>query len=70
MEFVESSVLDTIIPSSTNISIEENLRGSVERLDEGDASPLASINQRHTLFFGECSTFHIGFQAYLFIDNR
>lgn len=53
IDFVESSILDTIIPSSTNISIEENLRGSVERLDEGDASPLSAIKQRHSLFFGE-----------------
>jgi hypothetical protein len=51
LEFVESSILDTIIPSSTNLNI-ESLSGSVERLDEGSFSPLPSIAQRHTLFFG------------------
>lgn len=52
MDFVESSVLDTIIPAASNLNIEEALAGSVERLDEGNESPLASIPQRHALYFG------------------
>lgn len=52
IEFVESSILDTIIPLGSDLDIEEVLSGSVERLDEGNDSPLASIPQRHALFFG------------------
>lgn len=53
LEFVESSILDTVIPESTSVNIEESLSGSVEKLDEHNASPLSSIEQRQTLFFGE-----------------
>ncbi len=52
LEFVESSVLDTIIPLASPLNIEQALSGSVERLDEGYASPLSSIPQRQALFFG------------------
>jgi len=50
-EFVESSVLDTIIPSASPLNIEQALSGSVVPLDDGNASPLATISQRQTLFF-------------------
>ena len=53
IEFVESSILDTIIPLASDFDIEEALSGSVERLDEGNDSPLATIPQRHALFFGK-----------------
>lgn len=52
LEFVESSVLDTVIPLASDLNIEAALSGSVERLDEGNESPLAAIPQRHALFFG------------------
>jgi hypothetical protein len=52
IEFVETSVLDTIVPFANPLNIEEALGGSVERLDDGRASPLASIPQRQALFFG------------------
>jgi hypothetical protein len=52
LEFVESSILGTIIPLASDLNIEEALSGSVERLDEGD-SPLAAIPQRQALFFGK-----------------
>lgn len=52
LEFVESSVLGTVIPSTSGFNIEEALSGSVERLDEGNDSPLAAIPQRQALFFG------------------
>jgi hypothetical protein len=51
LDFAESSVLDTIIPLAS-LNIEHALSGSVERLDDGNASPLASIPQRQALFFG------------------
>ena len=52
LEFVETSVLDTIIPFVNALNIEDVLRGSFERLDNGHASPLAPIPQRQALFFG------------------
>ncbi|KAJ5047279.1 uncharacterized protein L3040_003113 [Drepanopeziza brunnea f. sp. 'multigermtubi'] len=53
LEFVESSILDTIIPAASNLNIEKALSGSVERLDEGGHSRLAAITQRQALFFDE-----------------
>lgn len=52
LEFVESSVLDTIVPLANPLDIEEALHGSIQRLDDDHASPLASIPQRLALFFG------------------
>lgn len=52
LEFAESSILDTIIPLASDLNIEEALSGSVEKLDEGNSSPLAAIPQRHALYFG------------------
>jgi hypothetical protein len=53
VDFVESAILGTTIPLDGNLNIEDALSGSVERLDEGNDSPLADIPQRQTLFFGE-----------------
>lgn len=55
LEFVESSILDTIIPLSTSLNIEESLSGSVKRLDESQNSPLSAIPRRQALFFGQSS---------------
>ena len=52
IDFVESAVLDTIVPAASNLNIEEALAGSVDRLDDRNGSPLASIPQRHALYFG------------------
>ena len=52
LEFVETSVLDTVIPFANPLNIEEALNGSFERLDDDHTSPLASIPQRQALFFG------------------
>jgi hypothetical protein len=65
LEFVESSVLDTIVPLASHLNIEEALGGSVERLDEGNDSPLASIPQRHALYFGKCQASHWRFSILL-----
>ena len=54
LEFVESSILGTIVPLASDLNIEEALSGSVERLDNGNDSPLAAIAQRNALFFGRC----------------
>lgn len=58
LDFVETSVLDTIVPLANPLNIEEALSGSVERLDHSHSSPLAFVPQRHALFFGECSYWH------------
>lgn len=52
LDFVETSVLDTIVPAASALNIEEALAGSVERLDGGNVSPLAAIPQRQALYFG------------------
>jgi hypothetical protein len=52
LDFVESSVLGTIVPLASDLNIEEALAGSVERLDDGTDSPLAAIPQRQSLYFG------------------
>jgi hypothetical protein len=53
LDFVESSILDTIVPSSTSVNIEAALTGSVHRLDVATGSPLSAIAQRQSLFFGK-----------------
>lgn len=70
MEFVETSILETIIPLASDLNIEEALGGSLERLDEGNDSPLASIPQRHALFCGQSPTTLESSVSYSFIDPR
>ncbi|CZT50302.1 uncharacterized protein RSE6_11259 [Rhynchosporium secalis] len=69
LEFVNSSVLDTIIPAASDLNIEEALAGSVERLDEGNDSPLALIPQRQSLFFDETVNVYVVLQTPYF-DER
>lgn len=52
LEFVESSVLDTIIPLENDLNIEDALSGSVESIDDRGSSPLAAIPQRQAVYFG------------------
>jgi hypothetical protein len=69
-EFVEGSILDTIVPLASNIDIEDTLKGSVERLDEGNDSPLAGIPQRNALFFGKSIARYGSYVSYSYIDPR
>ncbi|RDW94578.1 hypothetical protein BP5796_00341 [Coleophoma crateriformis] len=69
LEFVESSILDTLIPLSTSLDIEDALKGSVERLDEGHDSPLAAIPRRQALFFDETVNVYVILQTPYF-DER
>ncbi|KAH8592412.1 TRAPP trafficking subunit Trs65-domain-containing protein [Bisporella sp. PMI_857] len=69
IEFVDSSILDTIIPLASDLNIENALSGSVERLDEGNDSPLAAIPQRHALFFDETIDVYVVLQTPYF-DER
>ncbi|KAH7403481.1 TRAPP trafficking subunit Trs65-domain-containing protein [Cadophora sp. MPI-SDFR-AT-0126] len=69
LEFVESSILDTIVPAASDLNIEASLSGSVERLDEGNDSPLAAIPQRQALFFDETVNVYVVLQTPYF-DER
>lgn len=68
LDFVESSVLDTVVPSSTAVNIEDALGGSVEHLDGGTASPLSSVAQRQILFFGRSACYRL--QYYVLLIHR
>ncbi len=52
LDFAETSVLGMIVPLDSNLSIEQALKGSVERLDNDNDSPIAAIPQRQAVFFG------------------
>ncbi|KAH8663065.1 TRAPP trafficking subunit Trs65-domain-containing protein [Tricladium varicosporioides] len=69
IELVESSILDTIVPLASELNIEEELSGSVERLDGGKGSPLAGIPQRQALFFDETVNVYVVLQTPYF-DER
>ncbi|KAF4627093.1 hypothetical protein G7Y89_g11058 [Cudoniella acicularis] len=69
LEFVETSVLDTIVPLASHLDIEKELSGSVQRLDGGQASPLAAIAQRQALFFDETVNVYVVLQTPYF-DER
>ncbi|KAF7895127.1 hypothetical protein EAF00_006941 [Botryotinia globosa] len=69
LEFTESSILDTIIPLASDLKIEEALSGSVEKLDEGNGSPLAAIPQRQALFFDETVNIYVVLQTPYFDEG-
>ncbi|TEY74211.1 hypothetical protein BOTCAL_0075g00130 [Botryotinia calthae] len=69
LEFTQSSILDTIIPLASDLNIEEALSGSVEKLDEGNGSPLAAIPQRQALYFDETVNIYVVLQTPYF-DER
>ncbi|KAG0650035.1 hypothetical protein D0Z07_3875 [Hyphodiscus hymeniophilus] len=69
LEFANTSILDTIVPLASNPNIEEALSGSVERLDEGNDSPLAKIPQRTAVFFDETVDVYVVLQTPYF-DER
>ena len=52
LEFVESSILSTVVPNASNIDITKALQTALENFDQTESSPLSSIEQRSLLFFG------------------
>lgn len=68
VEFVECSVLDSIVPASTNLDIETALNSSVATWAEGGAPSLAHIQQRQSLFFGKLTCDYN--QAYILLIHR
>ena len=52
-EFVESSVLEAIVPAASSISIEDLLQSWDGSMDDENASILPFISQRQFLLFGE-----------------
>ncbi|KAI9840348.1 MAG: hypothetical protein M1838_004117 [Thelocarpon superellum] len=52
-EFVESAVLETLVPRKTDIDIESELSAANALDDDQNASPLSKIAQRRLLYFDE-----------------
>ncbi|KAI9816401.1 MAG: hypothetical protein M1832_005068 [Thelocarpon impressellum] len=52
-EFVETAVLETLVPHASNIDIENELSNDETLEDDDDASPLSNIPQRRLLYFDE-----------------
>jgi hypothetical protein len=51
-EFVESSVLEAVVPLSSDIDIEEDLSSWNGTADGGDGSVLPFLSQRNVLLLG------------------
>lgn len=51
-EFAENSVLDFLIPHTSEVDIEEALGSSETAQDADDSALITSIPQRNLLFFG------------------
>jgi hypothetical protein len=52
LDFVESSILSTIVPQASKIDIEGALRKCLDTSDAKDTTLLSGIAQRPFLFFG------------------
>jgi hypothetical protein len=52
LEFVESSIIQTVIPEHTELSLEEGLRASLAKDGDVDAA-LQDITLRQAVFFGK-----------------
>jgi hypothetical protein len=52
IEFVESSILEAVVPSDTAIDIKEELESWDGNVDDEDSSVLPSIPQRQVLLLG------------------
>ena len=57
-EFVESSVLEAIVPSDSSIDLDEELSSWAGDIEDENLSILPSITQRQTLFFGKILISH------------
>jgi hypothetical protein len=53
--FLQRAVLDTIVPQTSEISLEDILGSSSPDLSEDSLSILSTIQQRDLLFFGQFS---------------
>ena len=53
LEFVNTSILNIVVPMASDLDIGHAIHGSIECLDEGKDSLLVAIPQRTALFFGE-----------------
>lgn len=52
LEFVETSIIQTIVPEFTELSLEEGLRTSLAKNGDVEAA-LQDMALRQTVFFGE-----------------
>jgi hypothetical protein len=56
-EFVESSILEAVVPSDSNIDIEDEISSWDGLHDDEGSSVLPSLAQRQALLFGMCTSF-------------
>jgi hypothetical protein len=54
VEFAERSVLEAIIPASSDIDIEDELNTWEGTAEDGSGSILPTISQRNLLLLGKC----------------
>jgi hypothetical protein len=57
-EFVQSSILETIVPSNENVNIETAFQAWDRQIDQNDESLLPFIEQRHFLLLGTSLAVH------------
>lgn len=56
LDFAESSVLEAIAPTASNVDLEDAFNSWDGTVGDEGASILPFIKQRHVLLFGRCST--------------
>jgi hypothetical protein len=54
-EFVESSILEAVVPSDSTIDIEDEIDSWDGLHEEESSSILPSLTQRQVLLFGKCT---------------
>lgn len=67
-EFAKSSVLDILIPESSNLDIEEALGSTESAREADDLALITTIPQRSLLFFGMSQYLHA--QNYILLICR
>jgi hypothetical protein len=52
LDFAESSVLEAVVPASTEVNIEDELNSWDGAVEDGDGSILSFLSQRQVLLLG------------------
>ena len=55
LDFAESSVLEAIVPATSNVDLEDAFNSWDGHVEDAGASILPFVKQRHVLLFGMCS---------------
>ena len=64
-EFVESSILEAVVPSDSEFDVEEELGSWDGAVDEEKSSVLPFLSQRQVLLFGQSALHHASACSYL-----